>query len=520
MLIENAVIVDSTFEPTPFNAVQIKNGVIQKLLTSAEAVRLPDERIDAKGRLLLPAFFDSHTHLLEFGLRFSRLNLKHTGRAAALDLVRAAVHHTPKGKWITGGGWMKKDFSTFPFAIWLDEISTEHFIALSSQDSHAVWCNTSALELLRPYNFSEQELPTDPAAGEKFSGMCFERAAQKMMSLIETGIEQKTAALRNAQRELFKLGITETISVESASALPAYKSLGDDLKLRTGIAILCEEIQAAKLFFRSYQHERLHLNSAKLFLDGSLGAETASVLAPFNRSPKGTVNYGLDLYAEPDILAMFKLIEREGLPVAVHAIGNKAVRRALNAFEKLFESSSLSFGKGDKGDFQHRIEHAQMISMDDAKRFSNLNLIASMQPVHIREDIATAAALLDDRQQADLYRFASLEKSGATYIFGSDAPIETPNVFEGLYFAAARKDAGGNDWFPKERISLKAALKAYTQTPHRATGNARTRGKVESGYAADLILLSENILKMPAESIRDAEVVLTMAAGEIVFSQK
>lgn len=520
MLIENAVIVDSKFERTPFNAVLVENGVIQKLLSSAEAMRLPGERINAKGRLLLPAFFDSHTHLLEFGLRFSRLNLKHAGRTAALDLVRAAVRDTPKGNWITGGGWMKKDFSMFPAAIWLDKISTEHFIALSSQDSHAVWCNTPALELLRTYNFSEQELPTDPATERKFSGVCFERAAQKMMSLIQTGTEQKTEALRNAQRELFRLGITETISVESASALPAYKNLGNSLKLRTGIAILCEEIQAAKLFFESYPHERLHLNSAKLFLDGSLGAETASVLAPFNRSPKSTTNYGLDLYAEPDILAMFKLIEREGLPIAVHAIGNKAVRRALNAFEKLLESSSLSLVREGRKTFQHRIEHAQMIATEDVKRFSNLNLIASMQPVHIREDIATAAALLDDRQQADLYRFASLEKSGATYIFGSDAPIETPNVFEGLYFAAVRKDAEGDDWFPKERISLKAALKAYTQNPHRATGNARTRGKVEAGYDADLILLSENILEMPVESVRDVEVVLTIAAGEIVFSQK
>lgn len=160
-------------------------------------------------------------------------------------------------------------------------------------------------------------------------------------------------------------------------------------------------------------------------------AQKRALLEPF----ENTSNFGISLYADADLVQLFKMIEREGLNIAVHAIGDRAVRRALDAFEKL--------GASPNSPFRHRIEHAQMIHDSDLSRFAKLGVIASMQPIHIREDIATARRLLGKRQ-AELYRFKSLVNSGAHVIFGSDAPIETPNVLEGFYYAIERRDKENN----------------------------------------------------------------------------
>jgi predicted amidohydrolase YtcJ len=500
LCIHNAII----FGKPNHSAMLCENGTITAFLNEHEAEKTAcDFRLNAKGNWLLPAFFESHIHLSEYGLRLNRLNLNGKSLDESLRLIRKKVKETPKGEWILGGGWHKTYFREFPTRKLLDEISTDHFIALSSQDFHATWANTPALNLLNAEDFSPEEVPKDEHG--KWLGVVFERAALKLASLATVSTPVLANAIRTAQAKLFEFGITDVFAIERADALPAFASLGDDLKLRVQLAIYLESLSEAKAFFKEQSLRNLSLNAVKLFIDGSLGAETCALLEPF----ENTSHFGISLYADADLVQLFKLIEREGLNVAVHAIGDRAVRRALDAFEKI--------GASPHSPFRHRIEHAQMIHDEDLHRFAKLGITASMQPIHIREDIATARRLLGKRQR-ELYRFKSLLDSGAHVIFGSDAPIETPNVLEGFYYAMERRDKEGNWWYENERLSFEETLRAYTELPHRLI-NTGTRGRLEIGYEANAVIVPRDFLTELSQGKPMPSVMATMLMGEIVFQR-
>lgn len=499
LLVHNARI----FGKPDRSAMLCENGVIKAFLPERDARRLKcDHRLDARGNAILPSFFDSHIHLSEYGLRLNRLNLNGKTLSEALALVRQKVAETPKGEWIVGGGWHKTYFKEFPTRKPLDAISTEHFIALSSQDFHATWANAPALRLLDATRFSSEELPLDDEGN--FLGLAFERAALRLASLAAPSTAELSSAIRLAQERLLRFGVTDVFSIERADALPAFALMGDALKLRVHLAIYLDSLSEAKEFFKTNRVPNLSLDAVKLFIDGSLGAETCDVLEPFENSN----SFGLSLYADSDLVRIFKMIEREGFRVAVHAIGDRAVRRALDAFEKI--------GVSRRARGRHRIEHAQMIHPDDLERFAKLGVVASMQPVHIREDIATARRLLGKRQ-SELYRFNSLLRSGATIVFGSDAPIETPNVFEGLHFAVERRDKDGNPWFESERVSLEDALRAYSETPN-ALMNEAARGRLDIGYDANAVIVPLDCLSNPNALRAQTSVLATIASGEILFN--
>ncbi len=501
LCIHNAII----FGKPNHSAMRCENGTITAFLNEHEAEKTHCEhRLNAHGNLLLPAFFDSHIHLSEYGLRLNRLNLNGKTIDDALQVIGEKVRATPKGDWILGGGWHKTYFREFPTRKLLDEISTDHFIALSSQDFHATWANTPALNLLNANDFSPEEVPKDEHG--KWLGVVFERAALKLASLATVSTPALANAIRMAQAKLFEFGITDVFSIERADALPAFASLGDDLRLRIQLAIYLESLSEAKAFFKEQSLRNLSLNAVKLFIDGSLGAETCALLEPF----ENTSHFGMSLYADSDLVQLFKMIEREGLNISVHAIGDRAVRRALDAFEKL--------GALPHSPFRHRIEHAQMIHDEDLHRFAKLGITASMQPIHIREDIATARRLLGKRQ-SELYRFKSLLDSGASVVFGSDAPIETPNVLEGFYYAMERRDKEGQVWHGDERISFEETLRAYTEQPNVLI-NRGNRGRLEIGYEANAVIVPRDFLAELRQGNPMPTVMATISSGEIVFEKE
>jgi predicted amidohydrolase YtcJ len=503
LLIENTRILNSDFSPTDFSAVLCIDGKITNLLTSKAARQhSATHRFDAKGYVLFPSFMDSHIHLLDYGLRLRQLNLSGLSFQESVEVVSEKTRKCASGEWILGGGWMRNYFGDFPKASDLDAISTHHFIALSSKDSHCIWVNSKTGALLNPNDFSDAEIPRDSSG--KILGLLFERAAQKLSSLPQFSLAEKKIALKEAQEKLFQFGITEVISIENASALDPYHSLGDELKLRVHLTPYLDSLDATKKFFASSLNPKLSLNAVKFFLDGSLGAETCSLLDTF----EGKSSHGIDLYADSDLVSLFRLVEREGLNISVHAIGDKAVRRALKAFEVLQKLNPRSRY------FQHRIEHAQMIHPDDLSRFARLGIIASMQPIHIKEDIATATRLLGARCER-LFPFQSLLRTGAVLTFGSDAPIETPNVIKGIYYAVKRCDKNGVTWYGSERLSLAEALYAYTSAPHLLTNSSSNKGKLAPGYAANLVLLPRSFFK---EVDQTSQPFATICGGEVVMS--
>lgn len=498
LCIHNATI----FGKPECSAVRCENGRITAFLTERQAEKTHcDHRLNAKGNLLLPSFFESHIHLSEYGLRLNRLNLNGKSLDESLRLIRDKARQTPKGAWITGGGWHKTYFGEFPTRKLLDEISTEHFIALSSQDFHAAWANTPAICRLKAEQFSSEELPKDRDGN--LTGIALERAALTLVSMASVSQVELASAIQAAQAKLFEFGITDVFTIEKADALAAFAMLEENLKLRVYSAIYIESLAVAKEFFKTNRVKNLSLNAVKLFIDGSLGAETCALLEPF----ENTSNFGISLYADADLVQLFKMIEREGLSVAVHAIGDRAVRRALDAFEKM--------GTTPRSPFQHRIEHAQMIHDDDLPRFAKLGIVASMQPIHIREDIASARRLLGKRQ-SELYRFKSLLSSGAKLIFGSDAPIETPNVLEGLYYAIERRDKAHQVWYGEERLSFEEALRAYTETPNWLM-NKSHRGRLETGFAADMVIIPKDFLNELVQGKTTQLVLATISSGEVFF---
>jgi len=506
LLLCNVCIPDRDGKLTPYCAVQIEAGKIARFFSEPYPKVNAAHWLDAKGHLALPAFCDSHIHFSEYGLRLAQLDLSGLSLQAALECIRKRVSTAPKGAWIIGGGWTRQTFGLFPTATMLDEISTEHFIALRSADWHAAWCNSRVLQKLNPHEFAEAELPRDEQG--KFRSVAFERAAKKAMSFVTISAQERQTAIKLAQEKFFKLGITEILTMEEAAALPDYHALSEALKLRVRTCIYLESLDAAKKFYAAHPNTNTSLEATKLFLDGSLGSETCSMLEPF----EGQRTSGIDFYSDSDLVALFKLVEREGLAISVHAIGDKAVRRALNAFEKLH---ALSSPQVNGTTLPHRIEHAQTIHDSDVARFAKLGIIASMQPVHIRTDIAVARRLLGARAER-LYRFNSLLNSGASLIFGSDAPVESPNVFEGLFYAVARCDEQGQVWYGHERLRLPDAVQAYTVNPRRIIHSPR--GAFEIGYDADIILLSENIFQIPTERLVQTQVITTILGGKVVYS--
>lgn len=509
-LLKNVIVPDEAFRISGFSGMFISNGRIEKLLTPEEIAHFEKSypAFDAKGHLALPAFYDSHTHLLEFGLRLSRIDLTGKTLSEALHLIEAKVKDTPTGHWVLGGGWSRHLFGSLPTTELLNRISTRHYIALQSKDVHAVWGNSAALNLLSREDYTKQELPCDPNSKEP-QGVALERAAFKVMSLPKLSNPQYIAAIEVAEMEFFRLGIVETDTMEEFESAKRYLLMGDKLKLRTNLSVYIESFKEAVSFFSKASMPRLRLNAAKIFLDGSLGSQTCSMLEPF----EGTTDCGIDLYPNQNIAEVFREIEALGHNLHVHAIGDKAVRRALDGFTELRSMNK----SGQTKPFRHRIEHAQTIHPDDLPRFAELDITASVQPVHIKEDSSISARVLGNRQSR-LYRFRSLVDSGAKVVFGSDVPVETPNVFEGLYYATERRDKDGNLWYPEERVSLAQALYAYTAAPYVGTEREGRAGKLLPGYEANLVLLSENILLAPTERLRQTEVIATISAGELVYS--
>jgi predicted amidohydrolase YtcJ len=259
-----------------------------------------------------------------------------------------------------------------------------------------------------------------------------------------------------------------------------------------------------------------------------LGPHTAAMLQPYEKSPD---NRGMLLLDAEQVLEYGRAAARAGLPMAVHAIGDRANHEVLNAFEKLreFERSISTEGQAAQTKnsrppssvprqfLRHRIEHVQIIHPDDAPRLAQLGIIASMQPIHATSDMLTADHYWGSRS-ANAYAWNTQLEHGAVLAFGSDAPVESPNPFWGLHAAITRRRADGTPgpegWYPAQRLSIKAALLAYTQGSAFAAGTENVQGKLAPGYWADLVVLDHDPFECAPEEIREIQTQGTMVAGE------
>jgi predicted amidohydrolase YtcJ len=262
--------------------------------------------------------------------------------------------------------------------------------------------------------------------------------------------------------------------------------------------------------------DRLVVGPVKIFSDGALGSQTAQMLEPYEDNRR---NMGISTIPQEELEEAIVRAGNGGIPCAIHAIGDAANRRVLDAFEKAREREN----PGSGGRLIHRIEHAQVLHPDDIPRFAKLGVAASMQPIHATSDMRAADRLWGARSRYS-YAWRSLLDTGALVAFGSDAPVETPNPFAGIHAAVTRQDEEGypeGGWYPEERITVDEAVRAYTADAVRSAPYLKggVTGTLTPGSVADLLVLDRDIFEVEPMELKDARPLATVVGGEAVYDE-
>ncbi len=484
--------------------------------------------IDLRGRAVLPAFTDCHLHFLECSSKFTRVSLEEQmSLEETISSVREYVEQAEAGTWIRGMGWSD---STWPpgSVAWrqlLDRVAPEHPVVLTRKDGHVIWVNSQALR-----RAGVDEDTPEPSGGVierhlatgQLTGIFKEGAMHLVCDAIPSlSAWERQAALRMGVVEAQELGITgihdcgSWQSVRDESLSDYQEMIGrDELGVRVFMMLSRANLdEAIKMGLRSgFGDSYLRVGNVKLFCDGTLGSQTAEMIAPFLGQPDNT---GVAAITQEELEDTVRKASSAGIASSVHAIGDKANRRVLDAFE---EVRRAGVGPG----LRHRIEHVQILHPDDVPRFRELDIIASMQPIHATQDMYLADRYWGERARLS-YAWRSLLRAGGRLAFGSDAPVESMNPLVGIHAAVTRQRADGEPgegWYPEQRLTVAEAVHGYTLGAAYASGTERDRGSVTVGKLADLVVLSGDIFEIPPQEILDTRVVATVFDGEIVYGDE
>jgi len=479
-------------------------------------------RIDLGGRVALPGFHDAHLHFCYYGLRLGWLDLR---RAKSLEEAQALVAEAARDKspdeWLLGMGWNHNDWPNpvLPSRRDLDAVAPHLPVVLHSKDFHSVWVNTRALQAAgvgsdTPVPEGGRILRDGEGAP---SGILSENAVGLITDAMpEPDDDQYRAATERALRRSAQRGITAIHNCEGPRSFRTLQRLRDDgrLSLRVWHMIPLEHLDAAlELGLQTgYGDEMLRIGHVKMFADGALGSGTAEMLAPYE---KGADDRGV---AATDTEALYAAVLRAaqgGLASAIHAIGDAANRRVLDIYARVAdELPAVSL--------RQRIEHVQLLSPQDLPRLAQLNVIASMQPIHATQDMEMA-----ERQWGSRCRWAydwrSLLERGTHLALGTDCPVEAIDPLANLYAAVTRQRPDGRPeggWYPQERLTLQQALYGYTMGSAYACCREGELGSLTPGKLADVCVLSQDIFGAPPEALLETQVDLTVVGGRIVYQRE
>lgn len=476
--------------------------------------------VEGQGKAMLPGLIDAHGHMLWLGLRHTRVDLVGTqSLAEALQRVRDFAREHPDDEWILGRGWNQEQWpeKRFPTAAELDQAVADRPVWLGRIDGHASWANSEAIRRAGvtsstpdPHGGKIERLETGRPAG------VFVDAASALVDehVPPPSHAQRKQALRLAALELASLGITgvHDAGVDSLT-LAAYKELaaGEGMAVRVYAMLSGDEYgQMEPPPPLSVNGELLVVRSIKLYADGAMGSRGAAFLEPYQDDPD---NKGLLFLEQEQLDALVQKWSHAGYQVNVHAIGDRAIQVVLNAFETL--------DGGERAQRRHRVEHAQVGTVEDLKRFSTLNIIPSMQPTHATSDWAMVIQRLDEGRTAGAYAWRTLLDDGNRIAAGSDFPVESADPLLGLYAGVTRIDLQGKPpggWMPEQRMTLEEVLRAFTLDAAYAAHQEASLGSLEVGKSADFILLDRDLFSGDVELIKQAKVVATWLAGKQTYS--
>ncbi|HEY3354853.1 MAG TPA: amidohydrolase [Polyangia bacterium] len=520
-------------------AVAIRGERIVGVGTAAAIARLrgPHTRVmDVHGRLVLPGFTDAHVHFLQGSLSLSEANLEGAESVGQIqERLRAYAAAHPGSGWLTARGWTYAVFGdgALPDKKHLDEIFPDRPVLLTAYDGHTVWANSAALRLAR----IDRNTPDPPhgtivrARDGEPTGALRGGARELVRQVIPPPARaQKLAALRRGLAEANRLGVTRVHGAGlDWDALPLLDELRrrGELTLRVLVAYqldprarpaeltpaILDEVAAAT---RTYHDAWIATGTFKMMLDGIIEAHTAALLEPYADDPsqRGRLYWDRDRF-----IAAVTELDRRGLQVETHAIGDAAVRLSLDAYE-------AAAARNHSTDRRHRVVHVETIAPADVPRFGRLGVIASLQPLHAypeRNVLRVWTRNVGPARSRLAFAWRSIAAAGGRLAFGSDWPIVALNPWPAVQTAITRQDTDGNPpggWIPGQRIALAEAIRGYTLGAAYAGHRESEEGSITPGKLADLVVLSQDPFAVEPHAIGETQVLLTIVGGRIVYDAR
>lgn len=498
---------------TSAEALLARDGRIVAVGRHAEVAReaRSAERVDLRGGLMVPGWTDVHVHFMWWALQMEQVDLRD---AATLDdaLARVAERaaQLPAGAWLVGGRFDKNRWGRWPTAEELDRVTAGRPAALRSRDGHSRWLNAAALRAagIGPGTASPAGGEIERDAAGRPTGILKENANWLVDGVVPApSLDERVAAIRRGQTEAWRRGITGIEDLEPANALEAFAFLDGEggLGLRVEMGIPRGDLDRAieEGLRTGAGGEWLRTGHCKIFTDGALGSQTAALEEPY----EGTDARGI-LTIEPDELAHdVTRAAAAGIAVAIHAIGDRAVRVALDAIEPTRRTHP---------GLRQRIEHVQLVREEDLARFGRLGVIPSVQPIHATSDRDLVDRHWGAARARRAYPWRSLVSHGAVLAFGSDAPVEPIDPLLGIHAAVARKRPGDADrWYPAEALTLDEALAGYAAGAAYATGRETERGTLAPGMRCDATILERDLAAVPVDDWPGVRVTGTVTGGAV-----
>ena len=509
---------------TQFKAMTFKGDRVDRLFFQGEP--LPDDadlkHIDGQGQTMLPGLIDAHGHVLGYGLSLMRVQLRGAeSEQDAVERVRLFRAENPELSWIQGRGWNQVLWpeKSFPTALSLDKLFPDTPVWLRRIDGHAGWANSAAMKLA---NIGvETQSPKGGEIVRDANGLPTGVFIDNAMDLITENIPSLTrseqeSVLLTSMNALAKLGLTSVHDAGVGSmTLEVYKSLAKSelMPIRVYTMVSAADEQFKTLMEKGPyldSSDKLAIRSVKISSDGALGSRGAALIEDYSDLPG---HKGLLLYSDKKLMETMKMAMEAGFQVNTHAIGDNANKLVLDNYEALIKQTGTR-------ELRHRVEHAQVLRLEDIPRFAKLNVIASMQATHATSDKNMAEDRLGNKRIKGAYAWRKLLESDAIIAAGSDFPIESANPFFGLHASITRQDhknlpEGG--WYSQEKMTLIEALKSFTRDAAFAAHQENLIGQLKPGMKADFILIDSDIFNVEPESLWQTKVNQTWVDGMRVF---
>ena len=534
LLVNGNIVTGDTTRPKA-EALAVRGDKITLVGDTHQVLALKDHLstvIDLQGKTVVPGFNDSHMHLINYGLSLDTVDLRN---CRSLPEVREKISayigtHNLTGSWVYGWGWNQQSFleKRMPESRDIDAAAGDNFVVLMRTCNHACTVNTKALE-----KAGIKESPPPVAGGEvqvdergRPTGILTENAMKLVLNIMPPrDKDHLKAVIVRAAQNCLKLGLTSiqtddfgVVKENFLDVLDAYRELDREgqLPIRINKQLLLQSREKLASFLQlslttGDGSPFFKIGPLKLLLDGSLGARTAALNAPYTDDP---LNAGMTLLSGAELEDLVMKADQHGLQVAIHAIGDKTMDMILEVYHKVGRNNPRA-GR------RFRIIHCSIANREIIEKFREYQVIADVQPSFVASDFAFVEERLGEKRARWVYSFKSFLERGILLAGGSDCPIESCNPLLGIHAAVTRTNTAGlpeGGWLPSEKLSVQEALHMFTWGSAYCSYEEESKGSLEAGKLADLVILSEDIFRINPADIKDVEVLMTMVAGNVAYT--